>query len=482
MEEQDNINEQNEQDGIQIQVNRQQQQGPNAGLVRKSLSRWARIGLDLGDAGFSKLHSKESHFSDDDKKYDLEPEKFESFKLNLIEKTNRMHSNDIMRADDNFGNLRDILREYTLLNDENIADAAELRWPVTEPTFTDQEEMDIFTDKQIKASVIGNYINESLTDNAKNQLRADQNHFEVEDVDGNPYYDGPSYYWKIAELVDPDNGHLIENVRKQLRSLHIKDYGYSVIKMLAEFKNLKRRIAELGGTYDEDDQFLDFWDSLKTMKEKRFAQYVVFEKDAFRKLPRNRRGTVDSYIRDMTSKQVAMEADGEWNKMSPEDAMVMAFVTMMEDPNHKQSKPQGAKKQDDEDLSPEERQKRYEARIPDWKKIAPKEGEPTTIVKNGKTYHWCTKCRNGKGMWALHTTEEHRGKSASNHSNQSDKNKKVSFQADTKVESSKESKETSKPTEKQQSGPSIQVKKDLLNNAKAYLAQFQDFPKGGVQG
>jgi hypothetical protein len=33
--------------------------------------------------------------------------------------------------------------------------------------------------------------------------------------------------------------------------------------MLAEFKNLKRRIGELGGTYDTDDQFLDFWDAVK---------------------------------------------------------------------------------------------------------------------------------------------------------------------------------------------------------------------------
>ena len=482
MEDQNQINPPNNQGGIQVQVDPQQQPGPNTGLVRKSLSRWARIGLDLGDAGFSKLHSKESHFSDEDKKYDLEPEKFESFKLNLIEKTNRMHANDIMRADDNNGNLKDILREYTLLNDENIADAAELRWPATEPRFANQEEMDIFTDKHIKASVIGNYINESLTDNAKNQLIADQNRFEVEDVDGNPYYDGPSYYWKIAELVDPDNGHLIENVRKQLRSLHIKDYGYSVIKMLAEFKNLKRRIAELGGTYDEDDQFLDFWDSLKTMKEKRFAQYVVFEKDAFRKLPRTHRGPVDTYIRDMTSKQVAMEADGEWNKMSPEDAMVMAFVTMMDDPSTKPSKPSGNAKQDDDGLTPEERLKRYESRIPDWKKVGPKEGEPNTTTKNNKTYHWCKKCRNGKGMWALHQTEEHKGRPAFNHSNQPDK-KKVSFQADTKVQPSKES-STSNSTskEKQHSGPSIQVKKDLLNNAKAYLAQFQDFHKGGVQG
>jgi hypothetical protein len=162
---------------------------PAPALIRKSLSKWAQVGLDLSDAGFNKLHSKESHFPDDDKKYDLEPEKFVSFKQNLIEKVNRMHANDIMQADDDNGNLRDILREYTLLNTENIGDAATIRWPNPEPNFTTQMEIDVYTDKQIKASVIGNYINESLTDEAKNQLRADQNLFEVEDIDGCPYFD-----------------------------------------------------------------------------------------------------------------------------------------------------------------------------------------------------------------------------------------------------------------------------------------------------
>ena len=454
-------------------------------LVRKSLSKWAQIGLDLSDTGFNKLHSKESHFSDDDKKYDLEPEKFVAFKQNLIEKINRMHANEIMQADDDSGSLKNILREYTLLNSNNVEDAATIRWPNPEPTFTTQKEIDIHTDRQIKASVIGNYINEALTDEAKNQLRADQNVFEVEDIDGCPYFDGPSYYWKIAELVDPDNGHLIENVRKQLRSLNVKDYGFSIIKMLAEFKNLKRRINELGGTYDMDDQFLDFWDSVKTMNEKRFSQYVVTEKDNFRKLARANRGNVDDYIRDMTSKQVAMEADKEWNKMSPEDAMVMALVTMMDDTKHP-NKGTGSHKQDEE-LSPEERLKRYESRIPEWKKQAPKEGESDSVKKNDKTYHWCKKCRNTKGMWALHSTDEHKGKIYKDQSNTTieKSTKKVSFQTDTltdtpKTSTSKTSSKGSKETKT--TGPSIQVKKDLLNNAKAYLAQFQDFHEGGAQG
>lgn len=455
-----------------------------AALVRKSLSKWAQSGLDLSDAGFSKLHSKESHFSDDDKKYDLEPEKFEAYKQNLIEKVNRMHANEVMQADDDNANSKDILREYTLLNAENIADAASLRWPDPEPNFTTQDELDAHTDKQIKASVIGSYINESLTDNAKNQLRADQNLFEVEDIDGCPYFDGPSYYWKIAELVDPDNGHLIENVRKQLRSLNVKDYNFSITKMLAEFKNLKRRINELGGTYDMDDQFLDFWDAVKTMKEKRFAQYVTTEKDSFRKLPRANRGNVDEYIRDMTSKQVAMEADNEWNKMSPEDAMVMALVTMMD---NDKTKSKATKKENESSMSTEERQKRYEDRIPDWKKVAPQKDDPPTITKNDKAYHWCKKCRNEKGMWALHTTDEHKGTTKSRSGD--DYKKKVSFQADTSTDSSEPSNDSatkqdqdSSKSNKKDPAPSIKVKAELLTNAKAYLAQFQDFPKGGAQG
>jgi hypothetical protein len=72
--------------------------------------------------------------------------------------------------------------------------------------------------------------------------------------------------------------------------LDVRNFGYSVIKMLAEFKNLQTRLGELGGTYSEDEQFLDFWECLKTMKEKEFTRYVKQEKDLYRKFPRSGRG------------------------------------------------------------------------------------------------------------------------------------------------------------------------------------------------
>jgi hypothetical protein len=89
-----------------------------------------------------------------------------------------------------------------------------------------------------------------LTESAQKQLKADISLFEVTDHLGNSYFNGPSYFFAIADFVDPDNVHLVENVCKELRTLNVKDYGYSVIKMLAEFKNLRTRIQELGVTVE----------------------------------------------------------------------------------------------------------------------------------------------------------------------------------------------------------------------------------------
>jgi hypothetical protein len=465
------------QDQVREQVQQLMQQQAQVGqqVVLKSLSKWATRGLDLSEAGFSKLHSQEQKYNDDKPKYNLEPDKFEIWKNELIEKVNRMHSVGVFTGVDDRNIDRYILKEYTLLTELNVEDMRALTWPDTQPVFANQTAADDFTDKQIKSSCVASYIHASLSETAKKQLRAQQDLFTVTDFNGNEYFDGPSYFFYIADLVDPDNSHMIENVRKQLRNLDVKHFGFSIIKMLAEFKLLMQKIDELGGRYDEEDQFLDFWDCLKTMKEKEFSRYVRQEKDSYRKLARVDRGHIETYIRDMSRKEVSMKEDSEWNVMSVEDTMVMALVSALESSNKgkkekkkEKSKSKSNDKKDSSDdkkeLTDEEKLKRKEAKIPDWKKQAPKKGESKTMVKDGKTYHHCMKCRGGKGLWALHKESDHRDnfKPASSQSNKKkDGGKEVSFSTDTKQSDDE---------------PSIQVNKQLLTNAKAYLAQFnKDF-------
>ena len=441
----------------------------------KPLSQWARVGLDLSSAAFAKLQSKEASYDESKTKYNLESEKFETYRQDLIEKINRMHAENTFTIDDSGGNPCHVLKEYTKLVDSDVEYSRVLRWPGKgnlPNTLTTQEEYDMFTDEQIKASTIGSYINESLTDEAKKQLRADTMIFEVEDDSGCKHFDGPTYFWKIAEFVDPDNGHLVENARELLHTLNVKDFGYSVIKMLAEFKNLRTRVSELGGDYSEDDQYLDFWRCLKTMQEKEFSRYVKQEKDAFRKLKKGSRPKIEEYMRDMSQKEVSMRTDNEWNVMSPEDSMLLALVNSLDKSNNgkktknknnkkKQSEKDTDKESDEKKRDPKKKRLSKDARIPDWKKVAPKNGEPKTKVVDGKTYHFCKHCRNGEGMWALHKEADHNP----DYKAPSSQTKKVNFSNDTKSND----------------GPKIQVNQGLLKNAKAYLAKFEDFGAGGTQ-
>ena len=440
--------------------------------VKKKLSKWSTVGLDITDTGFSKLHAKESKYEDGRKKYNLEPEGFKRYTDNLILKVHRISAVEEFTVNDGTDNCM-ILKEYSKVTEAQIIVARSLRWPAVDPIFTDQTEVDQFTDQQIKASTVGSYIHEGLTEEAKEQLNADSDKFIV-NSEGGQFFDGPSYFHLIATLVDPDNGHLIELAKSDLRELNVKDYNFDVQKMLADFKNLRARVRDLGGTYSADDQLLDLWQCVKTMKEREFTNFVKHLKDQEAMKMKTNRSTVDQLITMLAAKQTRMKSDKEWNVVSPEEAMVMSLVSFIEKKEGKSTSSSKKGKKTDTDTTstkPEEGKRltdeEYDARLPAWKKEKPKEGDPATVERNDRKYHWCTKCRRGKGMWSMHQTTEHRGKPP---------NPKANNSRPQSAQSTKSTTEGSKETE-----PEIQVRKDLLNNAKAFLAARKDFQDGGTQ-
>jgi hypothetical protein len=461
------------------------QQATPAPIARKQLSKWGTEGLSISDPGFSKLHSKEMKFeASTRKKYDLQKETFLTFTTNLIEKVNRLYARKDFTIKDASPTPADcfVLTEYTKLTKADIETGRDIRWPSIDPAYTTQSEYDRFTDTQIKSSTVGHYIHESLTEDAKRQLMADEDLFSVKDLDDNIFFDGPTYFWKIAEIVDPDNDSLVETERNKLKKLHVKNFGYSVIQMLAEFKNIRKRVNELGGHYSTDEQFLDFWSAIATMEEKQFATYVTTQKDTYRDTPKHQRNSIDDYITKFTKKETAMKEENKWNAVSPEEKMIIALASVLDsqiksatDTKKKsnETKPNANDKADKE-LTPEEKAKLKESRIPAWKKVAPKDGEPTQKEVDGRTYYWCTKCRDGKGMWALHKTHD---TNFNPRSSKKDDKKSVSFSDNTKDSNNNDATKTNESSE-----PSIKVNKELLKNARAYLARCKDFQEGGTQG
>ena len=42
-----------------------------------------------------------------------------------------------------------------------------------------------------------------------------------------------------------------------------------------------------------------------------------------------------------------------------------------------------------------------------WMLEAPKNGDPNSITKDDKEYHWCPKCAKGEGQWVCHKPKDH---------------------------------------------------------------------------
>ena len=348
-----------------------------------------------------------------------------------------------------------LLRAYSQIPEADIRAAAIRRWPAADPAFATQYDMDVYCDTQLKANLLGIYLMNALTDTAKRELRSFKDEYEFR-CNGEVFIDGPYFFWFLSKRVDPDNGQLVSETKDQIRALHIKNFGYSAISLMAEFKILATQIGDLGGEYHDDEMFHDFWRSLLTMHEAEFKRFVKSERDTWWKMPKNNRTNLTNLIKTFTDKETSMSAEQEWNKMSLQDAQVMALLTHVE----KLEEAYSTTTQTNPSESGKSDNKRKRDTYPKWKLNAPEDDKATTITREDKTYHWCTKCRNGQGLWALHKTEEHKENFT--------KKQKKSDESESSTTKAENVKAAVAKT------PKVTVNKKLLESTKAYLAQFSD--------
>ena len=108
---------------------------------------------------------------------------------------------------------------------------------------------------------------------------------------------------------------------------------------------------------------------------------------------------------------------------------------------------------------------------PEWRLVAPADGEPTTKEVEGKTYHWCSKDhgRTKGGLWGNHKEEDHKDPRSSS---DGAKEKKVSF-ADAVQGDDKKKKDSNESPESKLSldRKALLAHTSALKNS-SFLAQF----------
>jgi len=136
------------------------------------------------------------------------------------------------------------------------------------------------------------------------------------------------------------------------------------------------------------------------MHEKEFVDFVKRERDAWWKEPKATRDDLPKLMKTIASKETSMRSENRWNKMSAQDSQILALVTHVE-PLEK-SKGNSTTTSDTEQSNNGTKRNRNKYKVPEWKTVVPKSDQPKEKAVDGRTYHWCGKCRDGKGLWALH--------------------------------------------------------------------------------
>ena len=251
--------------------------------------------------------------------------------------------------------------------------------------------------------MLGEYIHNSLSTSARSKFVNDRPLIKKE-FSNETFFDGIYYFWLIANHINPDNGHIVDALKTKIRELHIKDFGWSIISLLTEFSRLKDEISQLEGAYDNSDALFDFWHAVGTMAEDEFSGFVRRTRDSFREQRPSERSSLATLISKMKSKQVAMESEGTWNKLSATQAQILALASTSNsnrnngNPNNGNNNGNGKGNQKNQKVNAAFRQALLKA---------PSDDITTKTFSDNKERHWCKKCNGGQGRWAFHKESDH---------------------------------------------------------------------------
>ena len=355
-----------------------------------------------------KLLMKEGLFDEKKEKYNLEPKLFESYRLVLQAKSKRCSPKsilDIRKAD---GTVIDLVNQHTLVTATEVTTAANNIWGDFAANLDDDAKC-VIHNQRIKRNMLGEFILSSLTDSAIRKLQNSKDKWKRL-RDGKICYDGPTILFYLLTRVKPDNGHLIDDAKTKLAQLNVKNFNFSVINMLTEFVNLVDEIGNLGGTISAEDQAFHFWQAVKTMKEQRFSYFCDAEHDRYRAALGTAKPSIFDLIEQFKAKEINMKGENLWNRPTPEQAQILSLAAMIQGGKTSKGSDKGSVSKhnsSDSNSSNEASKSKDRSGVKPWMLEAPKDGDPKTIIRNDKDYHWCPKCAKGAGQWVRHKPSEH---------------------------------------------------------------------------
>jgi hypothetical protein len=180
---------------------------------------------------------------------------------------------------------------------------------------------------RVNANVVHEWLRNVLDKEAYAELLLKKEDFEFIDVaTGDIVFDGIIMLYLTLNKYDPSVVVGIECLRVKLETIRLHGYKNNVKELCTDFQQTVKDIRRLGGTCESTRRYL--MTALMSGPNAKFNSYIDrINDDIEAKSGPYKDFTVESIMSAATTKYETMDCTGDWSKVDPRDAKLLALTT-----------------------------------------------------------------------------------------------------------------------------------------------------------
>jgi hypothetical protein len=295
------------------------------------------------------------------------------------------------------GKSHDLIRDFATIPSEVMTTLAKTRW--TSPTLDINKYT--FGHPTYNSRCLAKLLLCSVTDDFSTLI--------ISRIDQTLRNDGPLLLWTICQNIYRNNIAFVESIKAKIRSASMSHFGDDAQKYLSFCRDNLRLITTSDANAQSHNDLITYnfttlsTSSIVPFKEEIQKWHVAFLEAKDKDL------TPANLVKRADDKIQVLQHAGLWKEVEP--PAVMALKLELEQQKQGQ---QQLVQQIVAHLSNFTNQNTRKPggpsgyQHPTWMTTPPHSITEISKVVNGKTYVWCTRCRQGKGLWVCtHSTETH---------------------------------------------------------------------------
>jgi hypothetical protein len=262
---------------------------------------------------------------------------------------------------------------------------------------TNQADKKVFYNR-VRANMIGMRIYNSIDDESQKSLLSKSNLWEWTNDEGETFYDGVTMLQIIMEKVKPSTRVGVEDLKDLLSECRLANYNHDVGKMLDQMETTYNEILRSNSTHQ--DYLRDVFRALLSGKNDIFTQYIQREKDDWET---GKSVDVDDLMKEAIAKYNNMVKQKQWNKNNSSNSKIVALATQVKALESQLKSNYNSNKSNEKNNNRSNGNNKY-LEIAEWRK---KKSFGTSVEKDGRQWHWCSRHNNGNGLYVTHKEEDH---------------------------------------------------------------------------